>query len=100
PANAVDANCRSSPGTPKGKDRADSLRKTFASDRGPARETRADNLVFESARFFNVAALQQLRRSAQLSQLQRRFDLPSTHGPFELSPLRTYRCGPKEMSGV
>jgi len=100
PTHAADADCRSSPGAPKRKDRSYSFGEIVAGNRGPTRKTRADDSVFKPARFFHLTALQQLRRSAQLSELQRRFDFPSAHGPIELPSLRTHRGRAEEMSGV
>src|SRR5262249_8729023 len=101
PTDAVDANCRSSSGTAKRKDRADHFREAVASDRRPPRKARADNPVPEPARLFHVAALHQLRRSAKLSELQRCLNLPSASGgcrTLELPSLRTRRGGSKKMT--
>ena len=56
-----------------------------------ARERRANHPLPESARIFDVAALQQLRRSARLSELQRRAHLSSRGCSVELPFLRTHR---------
>ena len=87
----------------KGKESRDSVRKIVASHCRSPRETRADDFVFESARFFHFAAVQQLRRSAQLSELQRRAHLSSAAGSrrtIELSFVRAHRRRAKKMSGL
>ncbi len=102
-ADAADAHHRSAAGTPKGKESRDSVGKIIASHCRSFGKTRADNFVSEPARIFHVAALQQLRRSAQLSELQRCAHVSSpsgSRGTVELSFVRAYRRGPEEMSGV
>src|SRR4029077_5600080 len=95
---AAHAHRRSSPGPAKGKDDVDLVGKIVASDCGSFGETRANNLIFESARLFHVAAVQQLRRSAQLPELQRRAHLSSACGTIELSLVRAYGGCAKKMS--
>ena len=51
----------------------------------PARETRADHSVSQSPRILDFAALQRLRRSAELSELQRRAHLSSRRCALELA---------------
>src|SRR5439155_18294628 len=97
-ADAADANCRPSPGTAEGKDIVDLVGTLVAGDCGPTGETRADDLVFKSPRVFDVTLVQQLRRSARLSELQRRADVSSAVLAPELPPLRPYRGRAEEMS--
>ena len=80
--------------------RTDSFGKIAERDFRSARKTRADNSVSQSARIFDFVALQQLRRSARLSELQRRAHISSHDVAAELSSLRAHRGGAKEMSGV
>ena len=96
-------NRRSSPGTPERKGRCDSVGKTARRHCRPSGKTRADNSVPESAGVFHVAALQQLRRSTQLSKLQRGAHLSSAPGScrtVELSLMRAYCSRAQEMSGL
>src|SRR5690242_11161378 len=72
---AAHAHSRPSPGTTKGKEGRDSIGKIVASHCRSFGKTRTNNFVFEPARFFHIAAMQQLRRSAQLPELQRRTDV-------------------------
>ena len=77
--------------------------KIVASHCRSPRETRADDSVFEPARVFHVAAVQQLRRSAQLSELQCRAHVSSaarSRRTIELSFVRAYRRCSKKMSGM
>src|SRR5262245_22340339 len=80
-ADAAHACCRSAPGTTERKENRHSVRKIIASHFRPPPETRANHFVFEPARVFHVAAMQQLRRSAQLPELQRRTDISSIFSP-------------------
>src|SRR6202162_735974 len=97
-ADATHQNCRSSPGATKSEDRADSFGETFPGNCRPVREARTNDFVFESARILHLAALQQLRQGAQLSELQRCPNLSSPHGKTELPSLRTHRGGAEKMS--
>ena len=65
-----------------------------------ARKTRTDHSLSQSARIFHFIALQQLRRSARLPELQRRAHISSRVSRAELSSLRAHRGRAKEMSGV
>ena len=87
----------------KGKESCYPVGKIVASDCRSFGETRADDSVPESSRIFHVAALQQLRRSAQLSELQRRAHLSSAsrgRWAIELSFVRAHRRRAEKMSGV
>ncbi len=84
----------------KGKTGRDLVREVVSSDCRPPREARADDFVFEPARFFHVATVQQLRRSAGLSELQRGADLPSTRGAIELPFVRPHRGRAEKVSGL
>src|ERR1043166_1566301 len=97
-ADAADANCRSSPGTAEAKDIVDLIGALVAGDRRPSGETRTDDPVLKSARVFHFAAVQQLRRSARLPELQRRFDFSPAFVPAELSFVRSRRGRAEEMS--
>ena len=66
----------------------------------PAREARTDDPVSQSPRLLDFAALQRLRRSAELSELQRRAHLSSRRGAFDLPYLRAHRRRAEEMSGL
>src|SRR5262249_56817419 len=100
-------------GTAEGKKSRHSVGKIVASDCRSSRETRADNLVFESARVFHVAAMQQLRRGAQLPELQCSTYISSTFStrwiasprrddvrPLKLSFVWAHRSCSKKMSRV
>ena len=68
-----------------------------------ARKTRTDHSVPESARFLHFAPVQQLWRSAQLSQLQRRAHLSSAsrgRGTVELPSVWPHRRGAQKVSGL
>src|SRR6476659_2607180 len=80
-ADAAHSCCRSAPGTTEGKESRYSVRAIVASHRQSSRETGADDFVFEPTRVFDVAAVQQLRRSAQLSELQCRAHVSSAFSP-------------------
>src|SRR5262249_47923248 len=67
---AAHAHCRSSPGTKERKIGRDFVRKAVASHSRSSGKARTNDLVLKSARFFHIAPVQQLRRSAQLSELQ------------------------------
>src|SRR5205814_6903107 len=99
-ADAADQNCRPSTGTAEGKDRSNPVRKIIPSDRRSVGETRANDSILESARIFDVVALQQLWRGARMSELQRRAHLSPPHGEVELSSLRTYRDRSEKMSSL
>src|SRR5262249_12329816 len=60
-ADAAHARCRSAPGTTEGKESRHSVRKIVASHCRWARETRADNFIFDPTGVSHLAALQQLR---------------------------------------
>src|SRR5215813_8123926 len=109
---AAHAGCRSAPGATEGKESRDSVREIVASDCRSIGETRANDFVFEPARFFHFSAVQQLRRGAQLSELQCRAHVSSAFPPrwigfseddvrpIELSSVRAHRRCPQEMSGL
>src|SRR6266481_1381760 len=102
-ANATYACCRSAPGTTEGKKSRHSVRKIVASHRRSPRETRADDFVFKSTRFFNVVVVQQLWRGANLPELQCRAHVSpaaSNRRTIELSFVRTHRRCSKKMSGM
>src|SRR5919198_2437610 len=102
-ADATHAHCRSSPGAAEREGDNDLVRKIANRDCRSAGKTRADNFVFESAGFFHLAAVQQLWRSAQLSELQCRAHLSSAsrrRGTIELSFVRAHRRGSKKVSGL
>src|SRR5439155_9073055 len=94
---------RSASGTTEGKESRYFVGKIVASHRRSFGETRADNFVFEQARFFHVAAVQQLRRSAQLPELQRCAHVsPASRSRWtiELSFVRAHRHRAEEVSSV
>ena len=102
-ADAAHACCRSAPGTTERKESRHSVRKIIASHCRSPRETRADDFVFEPARFLHFAAMQQLRRGAKLSELQCRAHVsPAARNrrTIELSFVRAHRRCSKKMSGV
>ncbi len=97
---AADADRRFAAGAAERKGRRDPLRKTAHRDYQPAGETRTNHPVFQSARVFDLASLQRMRRSAQLPELQCRAHVPSRCGAVELSFMRAYRRRAEEMSGL
>src|SRR5258708_2204088 len=94
---------RSAPGTTERKKSRHSVRKIVASHRRSPRETRADDFVFKPTRIFHVAAVQQLRRGAKLSELQCRAHVsPAARNrpTIELSFVQAYRRCSKKISDV
>ena len=65
---------------------------------GPPGKTRTNDPVSQSPRLLDLVALQRVRRSAELPELQRGADLSSHRRAFELPSLRAHCGGAKEMS--
>src|SRR4029450_11409313 len=100
-ADAAHAHCRPSPGAAEREGGNHLVRKIASRHSRSHGEARADNFVFESPRFLHFAPMQQLWRSAELSELQCRADLSSVSrdcGTVELSFVWAHRRGAKEMS--
>src|SRR5262249_52304760 len=100
---AAHAHCRSSPGTTEREIGRDFIRKVVPRHCRSFGKTRTIDLVSESARFLYLPLVQQLRRSAQLSELQCRAHVsPASRSrrTIELSFVRPYRGRTKEMPGM
>src|SRR5256886_9535537 len=109
---AAHARRRSASGTTEGKESRHSVSKIIASHCRPLGKTRTNDLISQSARLFHVPAVQQLRRGAQLPELQCRSHLSSTFRSgwigfsegyvrsIKLSFVRAHRCCAEKVSGL